>query len=210
MSGTRELDVLRKLRTVLKRSSRGMGLAASFVGAFAGSADREERDAVRRILLGNPVEGAFGTLVSADSSSGQLMRFIASLARVDSLEASRGAERLSPLFERWTLLKERRAMESRVMGFRGVLVSIVSGVVVGMLSALAPIISSFQISLASSPVEAPAIPPYVGAAFLIPSAICLGYFLSPKRPYLNVALSLLAFAGVVYFLGPFGSVGVGG
>ena len=46
--------------------------------------------------------------------------------------------------------------------------------------------------------------------FLLPSALCLGLFLSPDRPYVNVAISLLAFAGVVYFLGPLTSFSLGG
>ena len=49
---------------VLKRSSRGLGLAASFVGVFSGSKDGAERDAVRRILLGTPVERALAGLMS--------------------------------------------------------------------------------------------------------------------------------------------------
>jgi hypothetical protein len=199
-----ELDVMRRLRTVLKRSSRGLGLAAAFVGVFSRSKDRAERDAVRRILLGTPVERALAGLMKEAGSSGELLRFVATLARISSLEASRGAERLSSLFDRWTLLKEKRAMEQRVMAFRGLIVSVVAGVVVGMLATLAPVISGFQITLGTTPqpTSAFAFPPYEGAVFLLPSALCLGLFLSPKRPYVNVAVSLVAFAGVVYFLGP--------
>jgi len=197
-----ELDVMRRLRTVLKRSSRGLGLAAAFVGVFSKSKDRAERDAVRRILLGTPVERALGSLTKEAGSSGELLRFVATLARISSLEASRGAERLSALFDRWTLLKEKRAMEQKVMAFRGLIVSVVAGVVVGMLATLAPVISGFQITLGTTPEATSAFPPYEGALFLIPSALCLGLFLSPKRPYVNVGLSLVAFAGVVYFLGP--------
>jgi hypothetical protein len=100
-------------------------------------------------------------------------------------------------------------MERKVMQFRGLIVSTVSGVVVGMLSTLAPVISNFQISLGTTPPPAPGFSPYEGAAFLLPSAIALGLYLSPRRPYANVAVSLAAFAGVVYLLGPFASFGVG-
>ena len=51
--------------------------------------------------------------------------------------------------------------------------------------------------------------PYEGAIFLLPSALCLGLFLSPRRPYLNVVVSLTAFAGVVYFMGPLASFSLG-
>jgi hypothetical protein len=204
-----ELEVMRRLRAVLKRSARGLGLAASFVGAFSDSKDDGERRAVKKILLGNPIESAFGGLVKEASSSGELLRFIASLAKVSSSEASRGAEKLSSMFDRWTLLKERRAMEKKVMAFRGLIVSVVAGVVVGMLSTLAPVISSFQITLGVPAHATSGFIPYEGAVFLVPSALTLGLYLSPDRPYVNVAVSLAAFAGVVYFLGPFASFSMG-
>jgi hypothetical protein len=204
-----ELEVMRRLRAVLKRSSRGLGLAASFVGEFSSSRDRRERDSVKKILLGTPVEMAFPGLVSESSSSGELLRFIAALSRVNSLEASKGAERLSSMFDRWTLLKERRAMERKVMQFRGLIVSTVAGVVVGMLSTLAPVLSNFEISLGTAPQAVPGFSPYEGAVFLLPSALCLGFFLSPHRPYVNAMVSMAVFVGVVYFLGPLTSFSVG-
>ncbi len=204
-----ELEVMRKLRAVLKRSSRGLGLAAAFVGVFSGSKDGAERDAVKRILLGTPVETAFAGLVKDSGSSGELLQFIATLAKVSSAEASRGAEKLSSMFDRWTLLKEKRAMEKKVMAFRGLIVSVVAGVVVGMLSTLAPVLSTFQITLGTTAQAGSSFSPYEGAVFLLPSALCLGLFLSPQRPYVNVAVSLVAFAGVVYFLGPLASFSLG-
>jgi len=204
-----ELEVMRRLRTVLKRSSGGLGLAAAFVGVFSDSKDSAERQAVKRILLGTPVEMAFAGLVKDSGSSGELLQFIATLAKVNSAEASRGAERLSSMFDRWTLLKEKRAMEKKVMAFRGLIISLVAGVVVGMLSTLAPVISTFQITLGTAPQATSSFSPYEGAVFLIPSALCLGLFLSPQRPHVNVAVSLVAFAGVVYFLGPLASFSLG-
>ena len=78
-----------------------------------------------------------------------------------------------------------------------------------MLSTLAPVISNFQISLGTNPISpSPAFTPYEGAAFLLPSAIALGLFLSPGRPYVNVRSPSCAFVGVVFFLGPFASFSV--
>lgn len=205
-----ELEVMRKLRAVLRRSSKGLGFSASFVGVFSSSKDGRDREAVKRILLGTPVRTAFQGLAAETGSSSELMLFMASLARISSLEASRGAEKLSSMFDRWTLLKEKKAMERRVMAFRGIIVSTVAGIVVGMLSALAPVISGFQITLGTAPHAAVGLSPWEGAAFLVPSALCLGLFLSPRRPYVNVAMSLVAFAGVVYFLGPLASFSLGG
>jgi hypothetical protein len=212
-SAPSELEVMRKLRRVLKRSSAGLGLAGSLVSVFHSSRERTEREAVRRILLGMPVEEALQGFVSGSTSSSELVRFIAALARFNSLEASKGAQRLSAMFDRWTLLKEKRTMEMKVMSFRGTIVSAVAGVVVGMLSTLGPVISSFHISLSATAAAQPPptvfSTPYEGGFFLLPSAICLGMYLSPERPYLNVIVSLLAFAGVVYFLGPLASFSLG-
>ncbi len=203
-----ELEVMRRLRAVLKRSSSGLGLASAFVGVFSSSKRPAERLAVRKVLLGTPVEMALAVMIEADSASGELLRFIASLAAVSSREASRGAERLSSMFDRWTLLKEKRSMEKKVMAFRGTLVSAVAGVVVGMLSTLAPVISGCQITLGTAPQAPAGFSPYEGAVFLVPSAVCIGLFLSPERPYTNVVVSLAAFVAVVYFLGPLASFGL--
>ena len=202
------------LRTVLRRSARGMGVAASFVGAFLESEDEKARDAVRRTLLGTPLEQSIGGLAADWGEAGDLLRFVVTQSRVDAVEASRSAERLSALFERWAHLKERRAMEMKVMEFRGLIVSAVAGVVVGMLSTLAPFVASFQATLTlTGAVPTPSYSPYEGGLFLLPSAVFLGLYLSPRRPYLHVALSLAAFGAVTYFLGPlteFGLPGVGG
>lgn len=204
-----ELQAMRRLRAVLQRSSKGLGLAASFVRVFSASKDRGEREAVRRVLLGTPVEKAFAAMSRRGGSPADLLRFVTTLATVSSAEASRGAERLSSMFDRWTLLRERRAMERKVMAFRGTVIAAVSGVVVGMISSLAPVVSNFQVTLAATPQPASGFSPYEGAVFLVPSALCLGVFLSPDRPYVNLALSLASFVGVVYLLGPMASFGLG-
>ena len=136
---------------MLKRSSRGLGLAASFVSVFQSSKDGRERDAVKRILLGTPVAMAFASLVRGSGSSGELLLSHLLPRRISSSEASRGAEKLSAMFDRWTLLKEKREMERKVMAFRGMIVSVVAGVVVGMLSTIAPTLANFRISLGTTP-----------------------------------------------------------
>jgi hypothetical protein len=210
MTKGEELETMRRLRAVLRRSSRGLGIAGSFVTVFARSKERRERGAVRRILLGTPVGLSFSGLVSDRGPTGDLLKFIAAQSKVSALEASRRAEKLSALFERWTLLKEKRVMERKVMEFRGLVISTVAGVVVGMLSSLAPLISSFQLSFGSAPHVVSGFVPYEGAVFLVPSALCLGLFFTSRRPYLFVLLSLAAFLGVVFFFGPMASVGLNG
>jgi hypothetical protein len=197
-----ELSLMRRLRVVFKRSSKGLGLSSSFVKVFSSSDGSLEREAVRKILLGTPFSRALAGLVDSKSSAGELLRFVASLAGTSAKEASKGAERISLMLDRWTLIKEKREMERRVMAFRGLVVSVVSGVVVGMLASLAPALSSFAISLSAPAPALSGFSPYEGGLFLFPSALCLGFYLSPARPYLNVAASLVAFFLVVYLLGP--------
>ena len=204
-----ELAVMRKVRSVLKRSSLGSGLGASFVRVFSSSRDARERDTVRRVLLGTPVERALATLAGERGSSGDILKFVVALARVSASEASKGAERLSSMFDRWTLQRERRVIERRVMAFRGTLVSAVSGVVVGMISSLAPVLSGFQLSLGAAAPTASGFSPYEGAIFLLPSTLGLGMFFSPQRPYVDALVSLAAFVCVVRLFGPLASFGLG-
>ena len=200
-------ETIELLRTVLKRSSRGLGVAASFVGVFHASRDRHVRRAVRRTLLGAPLERSLDGLIAEWGEAGELLRFVVRQSRVSAVEASKSAERLSTLFERWALLKQKREMEMKVMEFRGLIVSTVAGVVVGMLSSLAPFLTSFQTTITGAPAAASGFSPYEGGLFLIPSAVFLGFFLSPGRPYLHLGLSLAAFLAVTYFMGPLTETG---
>jgi hypothetical protein len=203
-----ERDFMRRLRAVFKRSSQGSGIAASFVTIFSHSRHPRERESVRRILLGSPVGPAFAGLMSEAGAASDLLKFIAAQSKMSASEASHGAERLSSLFERWASLNEKRDLEKKVMEFRGLVICTVAGVVVGMLSSLAPLVSNFKLSFGATAQVASGFVPYEGAVFLIPSALCLGFFFSSRRPYLFVGLSLAAFLGVVYFFGPTASVGL--
>ena len=88
-TGAKELAAMRRLRTALKRSSKGQGLAAALVAVFVESKDKGERDAARRILLGSPVDMAVSGLAGEGSPAGELLRFVSILARTSSTEASR-------------------------------------------------------------------------------------------------------------------------
>ena len=68
--GSKELEMMRKLRTVLRQSSRGLGFAASFVGVFSSSKDAREKGSVTRILLGTPAEQAFSARYGAAETVG--------------------------------------------------------------------------------------------------------------------------------------------
>jgi hypothetical protein len=189
-----------KLRRVLRLSAQGKGIAASIVDSFRESTVREESEMVRQILLGSSVEQSVDTLVSRDDHSREILLYVVSQAKVNAVEASRRADKLTSLFEHWVWMKQQRVIEQRIMETRSILVSGILGGVTAMISALAPVLSSFQLTLGAQP--APASTSYLGILFVLPAASFLGFFFSPRRAYVNVAVSVAAFVLVTYFFSP--------
>lgn len=195
-----DLGRLAKLRQVLRLAAHGKGIAASIVEAFRESKIEEEREMVRRILLGIPVEQSVAGLVSRDDRSRDVLLYVVNQAKVNAVEASRRADKLSSLFEHWVWMKKQRVVEQRIMETRSILVSGILGGVTAMISALAPVLATFQLTLGAPP--PPTSPVYLGILFVIPAASFLGFFFSPGRAYVNVIVSVLAFSLVSYFFTP--------
>jgi hypothetical protein len=86
------------------------------------------------------------------------------------------------------------------METRSIMVSAILGGVTAMISALAPVLSTFQLTLGSQPQTAS--PSYLGVLFVAPAALFLGLFFSPRRAYLNLFVSVAAFGLVSYFFTP--------
>jgi len=195
-----DLGRMGKLRRVLRLSAQGKGIAASIVDSFRESTVRAESEMVRQILLGSSVEQSVDTLVSRDDHSREILLYVVSQAKVNAVEASRRADKLTSLFEHWVWMKQQRVIEQRIMETRSILVSGILGGVTAMISALAPVLSSFQLTLGAQP--APASTSYLGILFVLPAASFLGFFFSPRRAYVNVAVSVAAFVLVTYFFSP--------
>jgi hypothetical protein len=189
-----------KLRQVLRLAARGRGIAASIVETFRESPVHEENDMVRRILLGNPVERSAADLISRNDHSRDVLLYVVNQAKADAVEASRRADRLTSLFEHWVWMKQQRIVEQRIMETRSIMVSAILGGVTAMISALAPVLSTFQLTLGSQPQTAA--PSYLGVLFVAPAALFLGFFFSPRRAYLNLLVSVVAFGLVSYFFTP--------
>jgi hypothetical protein len=200
MSST-ELARMGKLRQVLRLSAHGKGIAASIVETFGESRIEEEREMVRQILLGNPVEQSVANLLSRNDPSRDILLYVVNQAKVNAVEASRRADRLTSLFEHWVWMKKQRIVEQRIMETRSIMVSTILGGVTAMIAALAPVLASFQLTLTASPPPAPT-PSYLGILFVLPAASFLGIFFSPKRAYLNVIVSTAAYLLVTYFFTP--------
>lgn len=205
---TPDLSLMERLRQVLRLSSRGKGVAASVVETFRESGRRGEMEMVRGILLGHPVGEAMRSLESdrkgGDTYTRDLMLYVVEQAKVDAAEASKRADKLTTLFEHWIWMKRQRAMEQKVMETRSIIVSAILGGVTAMVSSLAPVLSTFQLSLSETQPYAPAsaYSPYWGILFVLPAASFLGLFFSARRAYLNVLAAGLAYLVVTYFFGP--------
>jgi hypothetical protein len=195
-----ELARMGKLRHVLRLSAHGKGIAASIVETFRESNIPEEREVVRKILLGYPVEQSVAKLISKNDHSRDILLYVVKQAKVNAVEASKRADRLTSLFEHWVWMKQQRIVEQRIMETRSIMVSVILGAVTAMISALAPVLASFQLSLTAQPQASS--PSYLGILFVIPAASFLGIFFSPKRAYLNLIVSVGAYLLVTYSFAP--------
>lgn len=197
---SKDIARMGKLRQVLRLCAQGKGIASAIVEAFGSSLADAEREMVRRILLGMPAEQATASLITARDASWEVLLYLVKQSKVDAVEASRRADRLSSLFERWAWRRRQRLVEEHIMETRSIMVSAVLGGVTAMISAVAPVLASFQLTLgAPPPVPTPS---YLGVLFVVPAASFLGYFFSPRRAYVNLAVSVAAYALAAYFFAP--------
>ena len=155
---------------------------------------------VKQILLGIPVERSVAGLVSRDDRSRDVLLYVVNQAKANAVEASKRADKLTSLFEHWVWMKRQRVVEQKIMETGAYMVSGILGGVTAMISALAPVLASFQLTLGTPP--PPSSPAYLGILFVIPAASFLGFFFSPGRAYANVIVSVLAFSLVSYFFTP--------
>ena len=203
-----DLSLMGKLRQVLRLSSHGKGVAAAIVETFSQSDRKNEKTMVRSILLGHPVRLAMRALdrdrKGSNRYTSDLMLYVVEQAKVDAVEASKRAEKLTTLFEHWIWMTRERAMEQKVLETRSIMVSAILGGVTAMISALAPVLTSFQLSLTAPQTvqPTPAYSAYLGILFVLPAASFLGIFFSKRRAYLNVLVATLAYVAVTYFFGP--------
>ena len=76
-------------------------------------------------------------------------------------------------------MKQQRVVEQKIMETRSIMVSVILGAVTAMISALAPVLSSFQLTLGATP-AAPS-PSYLGIMFVVPASSFLGRLLLPEE-----------------------------
>ena len=99
-------------------------------------------------------------------------------------------------------MKQQRSLDQKIMETRSIMVSGILGGVTAMVASLAPILSSFQLSLASQPAASPGLLSVPRDPLRHSGRFFLGVFFSRRRAYLNVIAAVLAYVLVAYFFGP--------
>jgi hypothetical protein len=211
LSSRSETARLSKIRQILRLAAHGRGVAASIVETLSTSTQAEDKDVARMILLGSPVRSAIHALTRKSGPKGrstsrpvastatEILLYLVVQAHVNAVEASRRADNLSALFERWLRSRQQRSAEQAIMEMRSVLVSGVLGGVTAMISSLAPILSTFQVQITTQPTHTATYSPYLGVSFVLPAAAFLGLFFSPRRAYVNVIVASIAYILATYF-----------
>jgi hypothetical protein len=201
------LNALLLLRSVFSSASQGKGLAASLVETFRDGTE-DQREVARRLLLGFPARSALEPLAAGRSEEVSVLSAL--LANSPSSSAKAVGEKgksLSMLFERWIRMREAHDMELKVMQMRSHLMSAVMGAVVAMLASLGPLVAG--LSFFSQPTGASGGELLTWSAVVVAtSSATLGVFMSGRRFFVDVAISLVVFAVTAAAVAPLASVPV--
>lgn len=199
MSG--ELSTVLALRRVLQSVANGRGIAESIVRELPHDA-RGGEESARSVLLGLPLQVALQSVTNGASSEvSMLASIVVQLAKISAPLGGKNGEALSYILERWVKVRESNRLEERVQRFRALIASAVLGAVTAMISTLGPLLASFGsgglgVSQGSSNFL------YAGFAMAISSSAMLGVFISGRRFYLNVSVTVATFALVSLLVAP--------
>ncbi len=163
-------------------------------------------DVARRIMLGYPVSASLEPMLSGSDEIASLALLLGAGEGSSAKSLGRSGERVSLLLEGWIKLRESRKLEARVQRFRSLIVSCVVGGVSAMIATLGPMLSSlYSTTTALSGGGGAGLTLYAGAAMAATSSAMLAIYVSERRFYLNVALSLISFVAVWGFVSPLAS-----
>ncbi len=206
----RRFALMLELRRVFSSVSEGEGLACSLVRTFKESSG-EGREVAKRILLGLPVRTALEPLAGDESRElGMLAGLMAGSSSASARVLGRKGEDLSVIFEGRLKARETRRMEEKVMQTRGFIMSAVMGAVVALLASLGPLVGSLNFATQAPPQVNAAVLLWSGAAMTTMSSGMLGFFMSGRRFYADVLISLVVYALAVEAISPLSVVQVVG
>jgi len=188
----KKLARMQLLKRVLASVSAGRGVSASVVLALR-KGKGPERLAARLVLLGHPPRESMASIVSDESRElGMLASLLAMASGSSATAIGRKGSELAVLMERWLKASEERAMEARVFQMRGLIMSAVLGAVMATVSALGPLVGASGFLNGGEAIAGPALS-FASAAMVVVSSSMLGFFLSGRHFYLNLALAVGVF-----------------
>jgi hypothetical protein len=188
-----ELDAMHSLGRALKSAGEGKGLARSVAEELRMAGPLGEEGA-RRILLGHPLERALIPLMEGGGEEvSMLASLVVSAPRSSAPLVGRSGESLAVTLERWVKARENEVLEQKVVRFRSLVTSAVLGAVMGMLAALGPMVGGIGTGAGTGGTGALL---YGAAALTGLGSGMLGAYMSGRRFFVNVALSLAVFAAI--------------
>ncbi len=198
-----ELDAMHSLGRALKSAGEGEGLARAVVEELR-RAGPQGREGSKLILLGRPLSQALLPLIEEGGEEvAMLASLIMSAPRSSVPLVGRSGESLAASLERWVKSRESELLERKVMRFRSLVTSAVLGAVMGMLTALGPVVGSLDLGGGTGDTAALV---YGAVAMTALGSGMLGAFMSGRRFFVNVFLSLAVFAVVAAAAAPLASL----
>jgi hypothetical protein len=200
-----DLSLMHSLRKVLESAEQGMGMAQSLVRVFR-SAGLPGKDVARLTLLGFPLSASLHPLEAGESEEAAMLAslIVGSAKGSARLVGENGGQILGTL-ERWVKMKENDRLERKVLTFRALVASGILGAITAMVATLGPLLGSLGVSAAYQSTS-PVLFPLAAAAMAAASSAMLGYYMSGRRLYVNLATSMAAFAFVYLVASPLANV----
>lgn len=202
---SRDLSLIVSMKEVLESVAEGKGLARSIVEKLGG-AGPAGAEAARLALLGRPIPVALRPLVEGGSPEVSMVAaLMVSAPRSSTRRVGRSGKPFVSTLEGWLRSRESRELEQKVLGFRGLVASGVLGAVTSMLASLGPLVGNLDFGGGARAVN-PGPLLYTAAAMAGVGSGMLGMYMSGKRMFLNVALTLAVFAVVAAAASPLGGI----
>jgi hypothetical protein len=174
---------------------------------MATSNEADEREGARLILLGvSPEQALKRFLYHVRDESSEILGFLLHQSKFDLGGSGARADRLAPLLERWAELRQKHAMEQRVLETRIKIVSAVLGAVMAFFSALLPFVSSFNL-LDYKP-QASSMLPLFSFDLAVISSTYLASSLNKRNIVLIPILTSVVYAVVYYLVAPLSGISV--
>lgn len=200
-----KLARMQLLRRLLSSVGSGRGVSASIVLALRNGGGAE-KSAARMVLLGFPPSKSMAPIVSDESRElGMLASLVTMAAWSNATSIGRRGKDLANILEKWLKAGEERAMESRVFQMRGLIMSAVLGALMATVSTMGPLVASSSFLTGGGAPAAQSLALVSGVMVGVSSSM-LGVFLSGRKFYVNLALSIAVYLVASFAASPLSTV----